>query len=311
MGPGHEVATAFTGPTGHFTFVDVPDGQHTIVTGRGTPSVGPVQPGGSGAIATTSLQTLATLTGGVTAVDRFFGRTPVAISGTDRGDVVVRLRQGVSMTGRIAIDTPEDLTALNQRGTRLQVAAEPAVAVSTLRAGVVSSVPLSATALDFTLAGLRPGDYVLRMYADSGTIKSIMWGGKDYAGLPITVADQDLPGLVITVTSQAPRLEGRVREADGAAAWAASVIYFPEDRSRWRQYGPQPDRLRSVPVRNGIFEIPKMPAGDYDLVAVDEGLADRWRDPAFLESAARVATRVAIGWGETRTQDLTVMEVTR
>ena len=124
------------------------------------------------------------------------------------------------------------------------------------------------------------------MYADSGMAKSIVLGGKDYAGLPLTLSDHDISGVVITVTSQTARAEGRVRDGRGDAAGYAAVICFPADPARWRRYGPRPDRIRSAPVRQGSYEI-RVPAGDYYLVAVDEALADRWRDPAFLEAASR------------------------
>jgi hypothetical protein len=52
-----------------------------------------------------------------------------------------------------------------------------------------------------------------------------------------------------------------------------------------------------------------VPAGDYLVLAVDDESAERWKDPAFLEAASRVATRVSIAWGETKAQDLTVQEV--
>jgi hypothetical protein len=89
-------------------------------------------------------------------------------------------------------------------------------------------------------------------------------------------------------------------------------MYFPVEPDRWQRYGPQPDRLNSVPATpTGVYGIFRLPAGDYHVVAVQEGLAGAWKDPAFLEAAARVATRITVGWGETRVQDLTLTTITR
>ena len=90
-----------------------------------------------------------------------------------------------------------------------------------------------------------------------------------------------------------------------------AVVYFPADPSYWRRYGRQPERIRSVAVRLGRYVVPDVPAGDYFLVAVEEGLGPDWTEPAFLEAAAKVATRVSLDWGETKIQDLTVREVPR
>jgi len=51
------------------------------------------------------------------------------------------------------------------------------------------------------------------------------------------------------------------------------------------------------------------PAGEYFLVAVDEEEMHGWQDPLFLEQAQARATRVAIGWGDTKVQDLQVGRV--
>ncbi len=334
MGVGHEVATTFTGPTGQFSFLDVPDGPYTILAATVvdgytySPPSSLLSPSLLGLFVAGNRAGASAPTGGTTAVgqsmgtptwvrttignlggrsDLLTGWTPVEVAGTDRRDVVVRLRGTGSISGRIVIDTPEDRRAIEVRATRLEVAAEPASAQSGVPA-VRTETMLTGQALNFALTNLRPGDYILRMYADSGMAKSIVLGGKDYAGLPLTLSDHDISGVVITVTSQTARAEGRVRDGRGDAAGYAAVICFPADPARWRRYGPRPDRIRSAPVRQGSYEI-RVPAGDYYLVAVDEALADRWRDPAFLEAASRVATRVSLGWGEISRQDLAVVDV--
>ena len=314
MPPDYEVAAAVSDVSGRFSFVDVPDGAYTIDV-PGVSGSNSIEQKDSGAMLT-AIRIPGLLPGGFLGLgaraDGLWTQTPVVVAGTDAGDVVARLVPGLTISGRLVIDTQDDRTNLGIRATSLEVIAERAepVGVDSPIGGVRSRTPLTSGTLDFTISPLRPGDYMLRMYGDSGTIKSLTWGGRDYTGRPITI-DRDATGLVLTVTSQAPRVEGAVRDAQGAPARQTAVIYFPTDPTYWRRYGRQPERLRSVAVRLGRFVVPDVPAGEYYLVAVEEGLGGYWTDPAFLEAASKVATRVSLEWGETKIQDLVVREVAR
>jgi len=158
---------------------------------------------------------------------------------------------------------------------------------------------------DFTIEGLLPGAYLVRMIG-GGLVKSVVWNGKDYAFTPIEVTGSgDITGVVVTVTDATTTLSGVVRDATGQPAANAAVIYFPAEREQWTHFGIQPTRLRSSPVSTtGTFALRSLPAGNYFIVAVDDDQMDAWKDPAFLEAASRVATRVTLDWGETKIQDL-------
>jgi hypothetical protein len=142
-------------------------------------------------------------------------------------------------------------------------------------------------------------------------VKSIMWNGRDYADMPFdTTTGRDITGVVVTLTDQSGAVSGVVRDGSGQPAANAAVITFPTDRSRWTGYGPQPTRLRAtIPSSDGRYSMSAMQAGDYFVVAVDDELAERWKDPTFLETLSRVATRVRLEWGERRTLDLMRQEV--
>jgi hypothetical protein len=93
-------------------------------------------------------------------------------------------------------------------------------------------------------------------------------------------------------------------------AGRTQVICFPADPAGWRRYGPQPDRIRSVAAgADGTFRVTRLPAGEYLIVAVEPALAERWKDPAFLERAAPLASRLSLDWGGTASQNLTVQQV--
>jgi hypothetical protein len=52
-----------------------------------------------------------------------------------------------------------------------------------------------------------------------------------------------------------------------------------------------------------------MPAGEYYLIAIDATKIDSWVDPKFLAAAAPLATRITLGWGETKVQDIPYRDV--
>lgn len=49
-----------------------------------------------------------------------------------------------------------------------------------------------------------------------------------------------------------------------------------------------------------------LPPGDYLIVAVDPTEANEWYEPAFLDQQRGGATRLLLGDGDIKTQDVTV-----
>jgi hypothetical protein len=164
----------------------------------------------------------------------------------------------------------------------------------------------------FAIEGLRSGAYLLNLFG-GGTwlVRSIQWQGREWRDAAFdTTAGQQYDGVVVTATLQAATIGGTVRNAQGFAAAGAGVIVFPADPSGWREYGLQPDRLRAVTANaDGRFQITRMPAGEYRLIAVERAMTDAWKDPAFLERAAGQSTRLTIDWGQSAQQDLTMRTV--
>ncbi len=339
MGVGGEAGIALTSADGTFTFLDVPDGEYSILAASGAlgydyhppallmPTLHPMlavagrygfqsQPSGSAIMAgsvtgrsSRAAPTIRATSWALSENDRFLGRARVSVSGADVSNVIVPLHDGATIRGRFVIDTPADRARIVELSPYLDMVAEPAGAepfVREIRAGVT---PGSA-GLNFTFSGVPPGTYALRFLGTYAMVKSVTWSGRDATGLPFFVTDPAIPDLVVTLTTQVAGLGGTVRDADGRVAARGAVLYFPVDPARWRLYGPQPDRLGAVSLAsNGVFSIPRLPAGDFLVVAVDERLADGWKDPAFLAAAARAGTRVTLEWGETRTQDLTMTTI--
>ena len=58
---------------------------------------------------------------------------------------------------------------------------------------------------------------------------------------------------------------------------------------------------------NGSFTFNTLPAGDYFLAAIDRSRLSNWRDPDYLVTLERQATRVSLAWGQTSSQNLTMV----
>jgi hypothetical protein len=158
--------------------------------------------------------------------------------------------------------------------------------------------------------GLLQGEYVVSVLS-GGRVKSIIWNGRDFTNRPFDASSgEDFNDVVVTLTTKSIVFTGTVRDERGATSDEAAVIVFPVEREQWSNYGFIPDRLKAIQVTNaGVYRFQSLPAGDYFAVAVGPDLIDGWKDPAFLEKASRVATRITLAWGENKTQDLRVVAV--
>ena len=67
-----------------------------------------------------------------------------------------------------------------------------------------------------------------------------------------------------------------------------------------------PQRIKSSAVdHDGGYRIASLPAGEYFAIAVSDAPALSFDEESF-KNAERLATRVTLGWSETRTLDLNV-----
>jgi hypothetical protein len=137
------------------------------------------------------------------------------------------------------------------------------------------------------------------------TFKSAMRGGKNVADVPLEVAGSDIGDVILTFTDRPTELSGTTRDARGLADSEASVIVFPTDPDGWVDFGSGPRTLRIAKAdKDGRFTIAGVPAGAYFVTAVRDDVAGDWQNPAFLQGLSLTATKVTIGEGEKKVQDL-------
>jgi hypothetical protein len=326
LGLGSESATALVAADGRFTFLNVPNGAYTIIANRTITEYSFRPPGSSASVdfafapgarfismssnAVDSGPTGTMLTRNTAqGIQRYQARQSVTVSDRDLADVLVPMQAGVSMRGEIVVELTNTTPSVQTSFVSLR--AEPADGDPSL--GQPSFTRSSrqtpgGETNEFVLDGLLPGAYLLR---GSAAIKSIMWNGRDYSDTPFdTTTGRDIEGVVVTLTDQMTTTSGTIRDRTGQPAANTAVIAFPAERARWTNFGIQPARIKaSAGSTRGVYTLRALPAGDYLIVAVDDDVAGRWKDPAFLEAASRVATPFSIAWGETKTLNLTLQEV--
>lgn len=327
-GEATEVATTLVSPNGTFVFPLVPAGAYTIdaplsmnnyslrVTG-GSQSFfynpqPPRQPGLSGTSTFGGLPTLGRPGAVFTATSirgrEYWGRTAVTVSSQHEDGVVVTMRRGATVSGRIATEidpafpTPADLPRyMNLEG------ANGEAWLGNPRSVDVRGTPEG----QFVIAGVLPGRFVLRAEQPPGWIlKSVVFAGRDYTHAPMDLSNsQDLTGGVVTFTNAVPSLSGTVRD-DGGPASGAGIILFPADRLRWVDYGRSPVLFRVARTSSaGSYHITRVPAGDYRAIAVPIAQLNNWHEPGFFAKAEPLATRVSVAWGEQKTLHLRVGNV--
>lgn len=332
--PGSEVATTHTAVDGSFVFLDVPPGSYivdaaTAVGGYGMnpmtgalPELGasdPFWPFGRGV----SVESVSGAPRGVTiATSTFFsgvgappgsevrrrlsGHSTVDVGHSDVTGITVTLTPSASITGRMLFE--HDATGVAAKPDLMTVSAYPADGDPSLT--VVSNQLTGQDSDQFAIGGLFRGAYVLHGLATKGwTVKSIMYEGRDYIATPFDESSgSDRTGVIVTFTTRAPVITGRVHDDSGRTTSDAAVIAFPVEHEEWRNYGLEPARIQSVlTAPDGTFRITGMPAGTYNVVAVAATDADAWQMSDFFAKVESRASRVEVAWGDHKSTDLGVI----
>jgi hypothetical protein len=322
LGLGVEAATALVASDGAFMFLNVPAGDY-VIDARGTIAeyefnAGsaryslPTPPGARSTGGSAMSLRSGTPGTGMTTMgfgsDKFWARVPIAVGGRDIADVAVPLRQAVTLRGHYIFEG----TAPQPGSMPAFIRAEPAAGQASLGQPRNRISPREQTTT-FIIDGLMPGEYVLR-FGSLGTVwavKSIVAEGRDYTYTAFDASrGRDFTDVAVTLTDRIARIDGTVTGAAGAPAPAATVIAFPVEREQWSNYGLTPLRIATAPVTNArTFQIMPLPAGDYYLIAVADDHAMAWQDPAFLQNAAALASRVELAWGQTITTSLRLADI--
>jgi hypothetical protein len=125
----------------------------------------------------------------------YSGRSSVTVGASDVNNVVVRLKPHAVFSGRIIVES-DPAKPNDKPPARIPVRLDPAGGEGSLGMPQ-SSFQQDGPADSFTIPGVQPGQYLLRVsgYA-SWTAKSITWKGREYLDAPFdTTAAEDFSGI--------------------------------------------------------------------------------------------------------------------
>jgi hypothetical protein len=131
-------------------------------------------------------------------------------------------------------------------------------------------------------------------------------GETDLTDLAFPVGKDDIEGLEVSVTRRQTRVQGTVKNQDGARLNGVTVLAFPVER----KYQIRNSRrvLASRTTLAGEYDITGLPPGTYALAVVDAPQYEpTLHDPAFF-AALRPASTVTLAAGESKTHSFVVRQ---
>ncbi len=196
---------------------------------------------------------------------------PVDIANSDLNNVALTTTVGLTINGRVTIDTP------------LPGGATPGVPLQIRLLSTNPALPAAAAAIEtnrFQLAGVLPGDYFVNLLGNGDRyLKSVRLGGQDGLGDPIHIQDQPQTELDIVISKNTGRLEGRVLNERREPVSNATIVVIPDVPLRQRTsmyYTPRADS-------SGRFQIDAAP-GRYQVFAWEDIERFAWFDADFMRT---------------------------
>ncbi len=229
--------------------------------------------------------------------DRLFARLPVAVGPDGLRDVVLELRPGVKVSGRVAFDGEAPEGSLEK--IRVSLLASANILFFGSRGGRVDPEGR------FALESIVPGRHRVRVHGlpDGAYLKAAVVEGSDVLEDGLEVPEAGLAGLSVTIGLRAAFVTGAVLDEDGRPVASATVVLAPERRRRI-------DLFRNVTTdQYGRFLIQGIAPGKYRLFAFDDVESGAWRDPDFLAEWEDAAEEIELEEGGREAVELELIQV--
>jgi hypothetical protein len=233
---------------------------------------------------------------------QFWAAADVIVAGEPVGGVLLSMRPGLTVSGRVVFQGTSLAPPENVRRVRLTL--EPA------RSGADAGISSVRANLDndgrFQLSGVVPGDYRLETSNAPGWwAKSAIAGGQDVLDSTLSVSDRgSLTDITVTMADRSGEVSGMLLNGLLQPVADYTVILAPADERYWV---PGSRRVRATrPGTDGLFSFGELPAGDYRLAAVTDAEPGQWYDPEFLRRLVAASIAVRLVEGERKVQNIRV-----
>jgi protocatechuate 3,4-dioxygenase beta subunit len=264
----YDTAVGMSDRTGRFTLLGVPPGEYVLQQGQAF---------------------MSTVVAQGTA---FWTAQPISVGTSDLDDLVVEVTPAFRVEGRIQLPEATDFASVPRFIAEGPVVFRTASGLPRQFATEERSPRGPGT---FASAGAPGGRYVASPLETGGWfVDSVTLDGTDITDRPFDL-ESDVTSFVVTYTNRPSPVSGSVKRAGGAVDPDTLVVIFPDDETRWKDYGLEPRTLRAIAVSaTGAFDIPHMPPGGYFIAALEGEDRNMWRDPAHLRMLTSFATRITV-----------------
>jgi Carboxypeptidase regulatory-like domain len=236
-------------------------------------------------------------------VEREFAVAKISVTGEDITGLVVTGTHGAKATGRVVFEgapPPDNVASLRLIATPTDFDEIPAAA---------SMFGLSAVKETgaFEIDGLVGGRTFRLMDEPKGwNLKQVTREGNDVTDKGYDFKPgETVEGFEMVLTTKTQSVTGAVSNASGEPVKEYTVVVFPQDPQKWSG-GDNRWVMSARADQQGRFKIVDLPAGSFLAIAVEYVAQDEWRDPVWLERAAKTATPFILDEGATKTLALKI-----
>lgn len=291
FGPG---ATSRTDKDGNFTLSGVTPGEYSLQV-QSMGGMFQTTAGGNVMAFAFATSTDGPSSGGAPA-QREVGVATVNVAGEDVTGIVVTGTRGATASGTISFEggaRPDGISGIRISAPAIDVDNNP---MPSLGMGQVKETGA------FEIENLV-GSHTLRPanLPRGWVLKRVTLNGEDVTdrGIAFRPGD-DVNGIDIELTNRTTSITGSVSGSKGEALKDYTVVVFSDDPQKWTL--PQNRWMASTrPDQEGQFRVNNLPPGEYYAIAVEYVASGDWQDPAWLERAAKTATKFSLDDGAAKT----------
>jgi hypothetical protein len=229
-----------------------------------------------------------------------FATQPLTVASGDLTGVNVMLLPGAAITGTVSLERSKSIAV---DPTQFRVSAPMPDLGAAFGPNPQARVDKEGR---FTLEGVAVGPHTIRAQMPRGwVLKAVTVDGRDVTDTPIDLrSGQRVSNVTVVFTDKLSEINGLLTDDRGTPITDYTMLAFPADPALWR---PQARHILTArPDQTGKFQIRGLPPGEYLLAAVDPAEQGEWFEPSFLDEHRGGATRVTLGDGDVKTQNLRI-----
>jgi hypothetical protein len=263
---------AIASNNGMFEFRDVPPGSYVLSTSGGTGKVTVLT------IVDGNVPALQQLPPAAPAANvPLFARTSIDVAASDIDNVILTMRPGVSIPGRVMVDgATSGLNSVANLSVQLQ-----SDTVSGIRQPAVPPSSVDGNGV-FTLTGIGPGDYRINLTGTPANmyLKAARLGSTDVLTTGLHIDFELVGQLDISLGSNPASLDVTVLDEKQKPLFGETVALVP-DQSRRQRIDVYKYALSD---EKGHVHFDGIVPGDYKLFAWDDVEAGAWMNPDFIKA---------------------------